>query len=740
MSETILPLNTLIQYSDETEKNVLRLIFADYLNDIGFTINIYSAKGIPVFCRPSILAEDISSKEAFILDDDPWARIINEDELSEKEKSIRDKAWDIVEDLIKPENEPQVFTKKGRGNLINEIAQKKNTTALTVYKYWRKYLQRGKVKNALLPDYEKSGNKEKGNFTSNKKLGRKRKFQHIESIGEGVNVDEKIKKIFRTAISQFYYNPRELTLKKAYDLMLSKYFAEDFTFNNGIKEPLLIQQDQKPTYSQFLYFYNKERNIEKETTSRKGKSAYALNNRPLLGSATNEVIGPGLRYEIDATVADVYLVSRFNRNWIIGRPIVYVVIDVFSRMIAGVYVGLEGPSWLGATMALVNTATDKVSFCKEYELEINKAEWACSSLPATILADGGELAGKAVETLATNLNIKIETASPYRGDLKGIVERNFRSIHEKVKPFLPGYVIKNADKRRGVDYRLDAKLDIYQFTQIILAGILQHNQSFLSYYKRDAEMVAKNVKATPNELWKWGIENRKGIPRHFPEDIVKLNLLPTGSARVSRSGILFKQMRYSCESAIKENWFEKDGSQSGKSLKIVYDMRKFDYIYLRNNDGRGFEKCYLLETESKYVNRDYYEIEHYHNQEKLDNQLNLSEAQQNTSDHAAFTRGVVAEAEKLYKVKDTTASNSSKILNIRDNRKIERDGIRENEAFELGKTENTEKSAKIISLESKQIINLKDMDGVDEFNLPDELELLMQIRNKQKWMISDDDK
>lgn len=54
-----------------------------------------------------------------------------------------------------------------------------------------------------------------------------------------------------------------------------------------------------------------------------------------------ETIGPGSRYQIDATIGDVYLVSEYNRNQIIARPIIYVVIDVFSRMITGVYVGLE---------------------------------------------------------------------------------------------------------------------------------------------------------------------------------------------------------------------------------------------------------------------------------------------------------------------------------------------------------------------------------------------------------------
>jgi hypothetical protein len=133
---------------------------------------------------------------------------------------------------------------------------------------------------------------------------------------------------------------------------------------------------------------------------------------------------------------------------------VYLIIDVFSRMIAGVYVGLEGPSWLGMMMALVNAATDKVKYCAEYGIEITPEQWQVHHVPEIILGDRGELAGKNVETSINNLGICIENAAPYRGDQKGIVERHFKIISGKVKPFVPGYVDVDFSQRGGKDYRL----------------------------------------------------------------------------------------------------------------------------------------------------------------------------------------------------------------------------------------------------------------------------------------------
>lgn len=43
----------------------------------------------------------------------------------------------------------------------------------------------------------------------------------------------------------------------------------------------------------------------------------------------------------DATVADIYIVSRLSRKPI-GRPVIYTMVDAYSRLITGVYVGLEG--------------------------------------------------------------------------------------------------------------------------------------------------------------------------------------------------------------------------------------------------------------------------------------------------------------------------------------------------------------------------------------------------------------
>ena len=136
--------------------------------------------------------------------------------------------------------------------------------------------------------------------------------------------------------------------------------------------------------------------------------------------------GPGSVYQIDATLADIYLVSSLDRTRIIGRPVIYVCIDVFSRIITGICVTLEGPSWLGGMLALDNVMADKIKFCLEYGISLQDDEWPCHHLPEAILADRGEFEGYKANNLVNALGIRIHNTPPYRADWKGIVERHFQ--------------------------------------------------------------------------------------------------------------------------------------------------------------------------------------------------------------------------------------------------------------------------------------------------------------------------
>ncbi|MBW4599033.1 MAG: transposase family protein [Calothrix sp. FI2-JRJ7] len=731
--------NDLIEWLDESGNSfVERVLWIDEGYVMAFTIDINAKTGFPVSKSIFNIQESINEGRALKLKSDPWAKIVRDGDLSHKEKEIRDKYWDIISSIVI--QEPLVYYREKRGYLIKQVIEQYNSARSegkliekTVYKLIRRYWQRGKEKNSLLPDYSNSGGKGKPKASGEKKRGRPRKYSHEPEIGIGINITEEDKKIFRLAITKFYHNRKENFLITAYELMIKNYYSEEIIYSeDGVKKHLLIPPDKRPTLTQFKYWYEVEQgDIRKKIISRKGAKKYALEHRAIIGNSTMETNGPGSRYQIDATIADVYLVSAYNRNWIIGRPVIYVVIDVFSRMITGVYVGLEGPSWIGAMMALANAAGNKVVFCREYGIKIVEDEWPCHHIPDAILGDRGELAGMKVETLIPNLGIRIENAAPYRADWKGLVERHFRTIHGHVKPFVPGYIDKDFRERGARDYRLDSKLDIEQFTEIIIKIILYHNnQHYLDEYKRDETMIADNVSLIPRELWKWGIANRSGKLRTFSEDIVKLNLMPTANATITERGIKFKGMYYTCEKAKQEFWFEKARSGSlsrlDKKLEVSYDIRKPDYIYLRSPDGRNFEKCFLLKLEERYCQKNLHDIEYLLAYDELQRQKNQGIEQQNKVDLITDIESVVSRAKKMTEgTKDDKLSNRKQVADIRENRSTEKNQRRESEGFELEKAE-IENSSNTVDIDNK---NLEQPQSLK----PNHLDMLRQNRQERKY-------
>lgn len=729
MSE-ILTVNTVLKRKAAADA-LERILWLDESDDVAFIIEIKSKKGLPYFNRLSNLRLEIASGEVAISDNDPWARVVDEDSLTEKEKQIRDAAWEAIKELVAIEAEPAIYFKKGRSALIAEATGKHSLTPTTIYKYLRKFWQRGKVKNALLPDYENSGGPGKPKKIGQVKRGRPRKYGFDPDIGIGVNVDEAIKKVFRVSVSRFYNNQDENPLRVAYEQMLKEYFEEDYYYEGSVRKSILIPQNQKPTFTQFKYWHEKEKKEKekgetKAMIARKGEYTYQAKGRAITGSSTAEVYGPGSRFQIDATVADVYLVSRYNRRWIIGRPVIYFVIDVFSRMIVGVFIGLEGPSWLGAMMALAYAASPKVAFCQEYEVDISEEEWPCHFLSDAILGDRGEMVSRMVNALIKNLNVGIENAAPCRADWKAIVERFFRTVQERVKPFLPGYVIPDAHKRFGKDYRLDAKLDIYQFTQIIIHCIRHHNNSnYLSSYNRSETLIASDVPPIPIKMWEWGIRNRSGCLKSYPSDIVKLNLLPTASARIMASGINFKGMRYSCDKAIREGWFDHARIRGSEEIEITYDPRTTSYAYLKGPNGRSFEKCYLLDPDERYANKTIYEVDYLLEHEKYMAQKSTGPAEQSKVDLIAQIENIVEQATKeTSEVQDPQDSKASRIANIRDNRAAEKSRLRKEQAFELGESSDKPGGGVVTSLAK----NVDDM----QLNAPSYLDLLQKKRKELK--------
>jgi len=633
---------------------------------------------MPYFVDRADLQDQFNEEVLTFQDSDPYLPILSEEHLSAKDKDFRDVVWAKMQSLLLCE--PDIYDRTLRGQLIQEKADEIGFTKRIIYKYLRAYWLHGKTKNAFLPNYQNCGGGGKDRNSGDSKRGRPRKYG--ESSGR--NADEETKRIFEQSIKKYYHTRNEYTLKDAYDLMIKEHYTKFVMQPDGTAKAELLPENEIPTIGQFRYWYGKKYNVQEKISKRKGEVKYALDHRAILGKSDYGIMGPGAKYQIDATIGDIYLVSRFNRADIIGRPVIYFVIDTFSRMVAGMYVGLEGPSWAGAMMAIANAASDKVKYCAEYGIEISDSEWPCRHVPNAILGDRGEMKSKSVETLINALNVRVENAPPYRADMKGIVEQYFRTVNTMAVAFLPGHVKPDMSERGGRDYRLDAKLDIHQLNKILIQCVLQHNNHhFLDGYERTADMIADNVEPIPIKLWNWGIAHCSGALRSFPEETVKLCLMPTGTASVTAKGIRFKGLYYLCERAAVEHWFETARAKGSYKVDVSFDPRNMSTIYVREPDG-SFDSCFLAEWQDKYVDMCLDEIRYLQESEKLLRSQNAAKEMATKADLSAAIDNVIAEAEAMARQTAVPKSKLARTKNIRENRRAEKERNRRDEAFSLG--------------------------------------------------------
>lgn len=717
--------NEIIQYKNLDGFLVTeRIIWVEEDSDCMATIDINDNKALPVITSKIFFEDLLEQKLLIFVKDDPYKVYKIDSELSDKEKTLRDERWNMIKDIVV--FEPDIFSSNKRGRLVSIVVEKTGVSKVSVYKCLRLYWQRGKTKNALLPDYYKSGGAGNERELGSKKTGRPRKF--LGHVGEGINITPEIKRVFHVSVKKYYHNSKKNPLTTTYNLMLKDFFVEYERYEGGVKKVVLKNQNELPTIEQFRYWYKNNYSLEEKHKKRKGTKKFFLEDRPTLSSSTLDVYGPGAVYQIDATVGDVYLVSEYDRTEIIGRPVIYIVIDSFSRMVVGVYVGLEGPSWIGAMMALYNTATDKVKYCKEYGINLENDDWPVNHFPQSILADRGEFEGYNPEQLINAFGIKISNTPPYRADWKGIVEQHFRTINLRgVKPFLPGSVDVEFRKRGDKDYRLDAKLTLKEFTQVIIRCILFHNnQHWLKSYNPNKFLISDDVPLIPRDLWNWGIRNRSGKLKTYPEDVIMLNILPTASASVTDKGIFFEKKHYSCERALRENWFSTASIKGHWKVSISYDPRNASYIYIRNEDGRSFEKCSLLEKDYKFRDITIEEVRF------LTNLLELREKKYEHK-HIQSQIDLISEVQDVIKKAENASpsvkgqSKKSRLGGIRDNRSKEKLANRDKEAFELDKKATEEEAIIKEFLPKKTAIEEEE----EEYVYPKTIDLLRKMQKEK---------
>jgi putative transposase len=263
--------------------------------------------------------------------------------------------------------------------------------------------------------------------------------------------------------------------------------------------------------------------------------------------------------QIDHTKVDIMLVDDVTRACI-GRPWLTLVLDVHTRMVAGLTLSLDPPSAAGAALAVQQAVMPKEEWLMDRGIDL---PWPSRGLPELIHVDNGaEFHSRAFERGCQQHGVRLEYRPPATPRFGGHIERLMGTLMGRIQA-LPGTTFSNVAARGDYPSESRAILTFREFERIFALEVLgpYHNE------------VHTALGQTPAAAWREGTADH--TPRtHADAGSLLLDFLPFEERSVRRDGVrLF-------------NIFYQDGAlahlvgASDVRFRVKYDPRDLSAVFV----------------------------------------------------------------------------------------------------------------------------------------------------------------
>ena len=226
-----------------------------------------------------------------------------------------------------------------------------------------------------------------------------------------------------------------------------------------------------------------------------------------------EAEAPNEIWQADHTLLDLVVT---NDKGAAQKPWLTVIIDDYSRALAGYMFSFEAPSVLHTALALRQAIWRKA-----------EPRWQVCGIPAVLYTDhGSDFTSQHLEQVCADLNIRPVFSQVAKPRGRGRIERFFNTVNQMLLSRLPGYAPDGyADKATPA-------LDLQGLTQ-----------AFERFIFEDYHLAPHSGTNTPPQV-RW--HNGGFLPR-MPESLEQLDLLLLTVAKprlIHRDGIRFQGLRY----------------------------------------------------------------------------------------------------------------------------------------------------------------------------------------------------
>ncbi|CAH8200817.1 Mu transposase C-terminal domain-containing protein [Vibrio aestuarianus] len=662
-----LPRNSVwsVNDSDLLEDGLYRLL--DIMQDVESVI-LYSLEDAtvrPIAVSLEAFIELVSSRKAKKSQYElPTYLLVDEEKIPDAHIGRRDKNYNLIKEVISDSTFVFDYATKKRSPQLAEYSKQINVDRKTLARLLSQFWRNGQDKMSLLPAFSKSGASGRERTPTTTPLGAPKQPRTIavdRAAKYIVSDDDKNK--FKKALKKYYLKESGMTLAKTYDNLLKDSYSKEINFAEACGRSPSV-----PTKKQFSYWRTKLFSKEEIIKQRTSENDFLRNKRGALGSVTDRSYLPGVHFEIDATVADVHIVSELGSQYVLGRPTIYIVADRASRIIVGMHVSLYHASWRAARQALANSFLPKSTYCQSFGVDIEDSEWPCAHIPKELVCDNGEMIGVQPKKALTSMT-QLSFTPPYRPDCKGVVEKRFDIINKEVLHELLGTTRGGQVVRGSRDPRKDAIYTLKEVTVEIIKAVLEHNRSILDGLAFSSPLLIENdLSPTPLNYWKIHLAKHRHELQSANSDEVIARLLPSAEVSMTRSGIYFNGMYYSCSEVEELNLASVARSSGRWRLEARIDENTTNYIYVRLDKNREFIRCNLLPRSRMLGDKSMYESDFI--QDWLDTKKELTPISTTSIDDHKHRQEVTRQAKKRSKDAEKV-SFRDKTANTRQRRKEE---------------------------------------------------------------------
>lgn len=341
----------------------------------------------------------------------------------------------------------------------------------------------------------------------------------------------------------FKASPRA-TVQDIYVRLVSKIRSENLTRANPLPVPSI----------RTVYRLKEKANAYEMASLKTGKAAADKRFRSVTGTSTSSRILE--RVEIDHTPLDLFLTDD-TQHIPLGRPTLTVVIDHYSRMLLGYHLSFDSPSTASVMRALRHAILPKAHPTPVLPGLRLEHDWPCFGIPDVLVVDNGlEFHSSDLESVAFDLNIRIQYCPKHQPRFKGVVERYLKTVNYHFAHQFPGTSFSKLHERGDYDPVRDALLTFSEFVQIFEKWVVD-------VY---AQQIHRGIGVTPWSRWHSSLKDFQPV---LPKDLhlLQQRIGKVTERRLHRDGITLHDLKYNSEALASVLLQYGDGTK----LRVAYD-------------------------------------------------------------------------------------------------------------------------------------------------------------------------